>query len=247
MIIKKLLIVAAGLAASGTVRPVMGQSAEGIITYEIKTNMHRNISPERQEMKNMIPEFATSMEQLFFNENESLYKPVEEEEEDDEIRDEGMRMRIHRPKNEVYVNKKDFKRVMLQEFMDKKYLIEDSLRMRPWILGGATTEIHGYVCRQATFYDEERKQHIVAWYADAFRPFLGPENFNTLPGAVLQVDINNGERIITAKNIEFRPLGKKEMKVPASKTKTTDAEFRRMVKEQTDRMRANGGNIIIRN
>ena len=42
-------------------------------------------------------------------------------------------------------------------------------------------------------------------------------------------------------------LKKNELKVPSSGTKTTEEEFRKMVETQTERMRANGGNIIIRN
>jgi GLPGLI family protein len=197
-------------------------------------------------MKSMIPEFRINKDQLVFNATESLYKPVEEEEEDEEVDNGSMRMRFSRPKNELYVNQADSRRVRLQEFMDKKYLIEDSLTLTAWKFGTETKEIKGYVCRQATFFNEERKQNIVAWYTDKLRPFLGPESFNTLPGGVLQVDINDGERVVTAQTIEFRPLKKNEIKIPSGGTKTTEAEFRKMMNEQMERMRANGGNIIIR-
>ena len=59
----------------------------------------------------------------------------------------------------------------------------------------------GYDCKQAMHYNEDRKQQVVAWYAPQLRPFLGPEKFNTLPGAVLEVNLNDGERVITAKNL----------------------------------------------
>jgi hypothetical protein len=64
---------------------------------------------------------------------------------------------------------------------------------------------------------------------------------------VLEINVNEGERIITAKNIELRALKKNELKVPAGGTKTTEPEFRKMMNEQMERMRANGGNVIIRN
>jgi GLPGLI family protein len=131
--------------------------------------------------------------------------------------------------------------------MGKKYLIEDSLRMRAWKLGTEVREVKGYVCRNASFFDEESKQNIIAWYTDRFRPFLGPENFNNLPGAVLLVDINDGERIIEAKTVALRTLTKNEMYIPTAKTKVTEQEYRKMVNEQRERMRRNGGNVIIRN
>jgi GLPGLI family protein len=243
---KKILLIP-GVLTCIAASTIMAPNTQGVITYEIKVNMHRTLPEERREMKTMIPEFRTSLDQLFFTEKESLYKPVEEEPEEDLDNGQGVRIRFQRPKNEIYTKPDEFKRVMLQEFLGKKYLIEDSIKVRSWKLGAEMKEINGYSCRQATFFDEERKMNVVAWYSDQFRPFLGPENFNTLPGAVLLVDINDGERIIAAKNIELRPLKRNEMKIPTGKNKMTEREYHRMVREQTERMRANGGNMIIRN
>jgi GLPGLI family protein len=79
------------------------------------------------------------------------------------------------------------------------------------------------------------------------RPFLGPETFHTLPGTILEININDGERMITAKSVAARPLKKNELKVPTQGTKITQPEFRKMVEQQMERMRANGANVIIRN
>lgn len=243
---KRILLVLGILTSLAAAQVVFAQT-EGMINYETKINVHRNLPADRQEMKNMIPEFRTVQDVLFFNANESLHKPIIEEEDEEFDNGGGMRMRFARPQNETYVNQEQSKRVLLQEFMGKKFLIEDSLNVMPWKFGTETKEITGYVCKQATYYNEERKQNITAWYTDKLRPFIGPENFNTLPGGVLQVDINDGERVITAKTIELRPLKKNELKVPSGGTKTTQAEFRKMMSEQMERMRANGANVMIRN
>jgi GLPGLI family protein len=158
-----------------------------------------------------------------------------------------MQMRMHRPKVENYTHQGTMKRIVLQEFMGKKFLIEDSIKMAPWKLGTETKIVIGYLCRQASLYNEERQQNIIAWYTDKLRPFLGPENINTLPGAVLEININDGERIVSAKTIELRPLKKNELKVPTGGTKTSESEFRKMVDQHMERMRANGANVIIRN
>ena len=223
---------------------VFGQ--EGVITYETKVNVHRNLPKEREAMKSMIPEFRTSKDQLAFNDMQSLYTPIIEDEEEDVNGGGGMVMRFNRPQVEIYFDQATSKRVMLQEFMGKKYLIEDSLKIQPWKFGTETKTVNNYECRQASYYNEERKQNVTVWYTDKLRPFLGPEGFNTLPGAVMMVDINDGERTITAKNIDMRSLKKNEMKIPSGGTKTTEAEYRKMVNEQMERMRANGG-MIIRN
>jgi GLPGLI family protein len=243
----KRIILLVGVLVSLTAAHIVFGQTEGHIVYEIKVNVHRTLPKEREAMKEMIPEFRISKDQLAFNETASLYTPVIDEEDDEQTQSGGMVMRFQRPQVEIYIDQANSKRVMLQEFMGKKYLIEDSLQLRPWKFGTETKTINGYECKQASFNNEERKQNVVAWYTDKLRPFLGPESFNTLPGAVMMVDINDGERTITAKNVELRSLKKNELKVPSGGTKTTEAEYRKMVSEQIERMRANGGNMIIRN
>lgn len=245
---KRILIFLGILVSLTAAHFVFAQTAEGVITYEVKVNMHRRLPPERQGMKEMMPEFDVHKEQLSFTATESLYKPVIEESEDDFAGEDGggMRMRFRRPNAEVYFNHASSKKVTQQEFMGKKYLIEDSVKITPWKFGTEVKTILGYACRQATFYNEERKQTIVAWYTDKLRPFLGPEIYTTLPGAVVQVDINEGERVITAIKIEPRTLKKGELKIPSGGTKITEKEFRKMMDEQMQRMGREGG-VMIRN
>ena len=38
--------------------------------------MHKRIPVEQEEMKKMISEFSSTQSQLFFNQTESLFKPV---------------------------------------------------------------------------------------------------------------------------------------------------------------------------
>ena len=242
----KRIILLIGVLVSLTAAQIVFGQNEGRIVYEVKVNVHRTLPKEREAMKDMIPEFRTSKDQLAFNETASLYTPIIEDEEDETQAGGGMVMRFQRPQVEIYIDQANSKRVLLQEFMGKKYLIEDSIQVRPWKFGNETKTINGYECKQAMYYNEERKQNVVAWYTDKLRPFLGPENFNTLPGAVMMVDINDGERMITAKSIDLRSLKKNELKVPTGGTKTTEADFRKMMNEQMERMRANGG-VIIRN
>ena len=186
----------------------------GVITYESRVNLHRNIPADRQEMKAMVPEFRITKFSLSYNEEESLYKTIVEDEEEQFSSGGGaVRMTMRIPKTEMYTNSSTTAILSVQELMGKKYLIQDSVKVSPWKFGTETKEVKGYVCRQATFFNEERKQNIVAWYTDKLRPFLGPESFNTLPGGVLEVDINDGERVITAQAIELRPLKKNEIKI----------------------------------
>lgn len=233
---------------------------QGVITYENRINLHRNIPADRQEMKAMVPEFRTTKMQLFFNADESLYKPVIEDEDEQFAGGGGggMRMSFRNPKTETYTNSSTSLIFSLQELMGKKYLISDTVKMSPWKLGTETKDIMGYTCHMAyytqtqemttmrmdngTATPEKRTvtQEITAWYTDKIRPSLGPDRYNTLPGTVLAIDVNNGERVIVARNIELRELKKDELKVPDASSKVTQAEFRKIQEEQMEKMRANG-------
>lgn len=243
---KKILLLLGVMVCIAATQIVFAQT-EGVIIYEVRINLHRLVPKDREEMKTMMPEYKTDQDQLIFNATESLYKIVEEEDDDFNMDSSPRHIRMHRPNNEIYINHGSSKRVLLQEFMGKRYLIEDSVKLSPWKLGTETKEVNGYMCKRASYFNEEQKQTIVAWYTDRLRPFLGPENFNNLPGAVLEINIDEGTRIITAKTIELRPLKKNELRTPSAGVKITEPEFRKMLTEQTERMRANGANIIIRN
>jgi GLPGLI family protein len=257
VIMKRIVLVVGVLVSLAAAHIVFGQTTEGVIHFETKINLHRNIPPEREGMKSMIPEFRTSKNTLYFNSNESLYKPVIEDEEE-EFGSGGMRMRFSAPQTETYINTDQQMRTVAQEFMGKKYLIEDTLKMSPWKFGTETKTIAGYVCKQAYYTEESpvfmggpqgqpRSAEITAWYTDQIRPFLGPDRYNTLPGAVLAIDINNGERVTVATKVEGRTLKKNELKAPTTGAKITQEEFRKMVAEQMEKMRQGGGNVIIRN
>lgn len=234
------LIISTGVA--------FGQQPEGVITYEIRINVHRTLPEDRGGMKAMVPEFRTFKQQLFFNPGESLYKPVLEEEEDEETENGGGRVRMVRLRQrvEIYCQQNTGKIITKQDFLGKDYLIDDSVRVAPWKLGSETKTVQGYECRQAFYTDEERKQTITAWYTDKLRPMLGPERFNTLPGAVLAVDINNGERVLVAIKIDGRPLRKNELKEPTRGQKTTQAELRKIMDEHMKQMRDRGA-VMYRN
>lgn len=248
---RNLLVILGILVSLAAAQVVFAQGSDGVITYEVKVNLHRRIPPGQEAQKAMIPEFRTTKQQLFFNANESLYKPLIEDEEEDMVSGHGggVRIQMRQPNDEVYINPANTSLISKREFMGKDYLIEDTLKISPWKLGTETKEIQGYLCKMAWYVDErqpDRKLEITAWYTDQLRPMLGPEQFGTLPGAVLAVDVNSGERVLVARKIEIRELKKSEMKIPASGQKVTQAEFRKIVDETMKQMGGNG-RMVIRN
>lgn len=251
---KRILMIIGILVSVAAARIVWAQNTEGVISYEMKVNLHRRIPADRESMKAMVPEYRSTKHQLFFNANESLYKPVIEDEEEEAFSGTAggggnVQIRMRNPNEEYYTKPSETTGLIKREFFGKDYLIQDTLKIRPWKFGTETKEIQGYTCKQAYYTDEsqpDRKMEVTAWYTDQLRANLGPERYSSLPGAVLAVDINNGERVIVARSIEFRSLKKNEMKVPSSGQKVTEKEFRKIVDEQMKQMGGRGG-VIIRN
>ncbi len=186
----------------------------------------------------MVPQYRTFKQQLFFNSAGSLYKPLIEEEDDGQQRP-GRRFRMGA------VNYTDPSASLALTQMDvfgKKYLITDTLKPAPLKFGSETKVIQGYDCMQAYYSTgDETKQTSTAWFTAKLPPMLGPEKYNTLPGAVLAVDVNNAERVIVAKKIEIRPLVKDEMVAPSEGQKVTQEEFKKIMQEQRNQRGSGGG------
>jgi len=222
-----------------------GSGVEGVITLK-HPGICSDLPQEREELKSMIPN-SDHPRTALFNAEESLYRPVEEEEEE-EFGGGSVRIKMRNPRVEIYTHKTNAVRLTQQELMGKNYLIEDSLKIAPWKFGTETKTILGYPCRQAYYTDESegRKREITAWFTQKIRPFLGPETFNSLPGAVLAIDVNNGERVLVAADIEFRPLKKSEIKAPGTGSRISQSEFRKLMDARQQQMRERGGNVMMR-
>jgi GLPGLI family protein len=237
---KRIILIVGVIVVLVTVKIAFGQQ-EGVITYDIRINMHRTLPPDRQDMKAMIPEFRSYKQQLFFNATESLYKPLIEDEEEDDSQ-QGRRNFRFRMRMEIYANMDSDKWISSQEFMGKDYLISDSVKMQPWKFGTETKTILGYECKQA-FYTDDQQKVVTAWFTDKIRPQLGPDRYSTLPGAVLAVDVNNAERVTVASKVEIRPLKKNELIKPTKGQPISSADFRKMAEER--RRNGGGGNRMI--
>jgi GLPGLI family protein len=222
---------------AGLVMQVAGaQVKEGKIVYQRKMNMHKRLSAEHESMKNMIPEFNTSKSELLFAESESIFKNLQEEEED--IREtagqqEGGRVirRFGGGDNQVYKNYSTDRVIELRELGPKKYIIEDSIRKMNWKLDESETRtIKGYTCKKAVSKDP-RGTEVVAWYAEQITCPSGPENWGGLPGLILEVNVGDGEIVYTPIEINDKS-DKKMVKAPTGGKKITRQEFQKMMEDQ---------------
>lgn len=208
------------------------QVTEGKIIYERKVNMHRRMTDE--SMKNMVPEFSTNKAQLLFSGDESLFKDLPEEQD---VRDNAgnddnrVIVKIGGGDNETYKNFALEKLIELRELGPKKYIIEDTLHKTGWKLEEETKTIIGHVCKKATGKSAQGSS-LVAWYAEDIQTSSGPEQFGGLPGAILELNVNDAEIVFTALQVETKDFNKSMVKAPTGAKKITRKEFQKMMDDQ---------------
>ena len=76
---------------------------EGVIIYNEKIDIHRRLPEDRQQYKDMIPQFRTSKFELYYKDKESMYI-VSKDQEVDETRGPGggPRFRMGNASRDVY-------------------------------------------------------------------------------------------------------------------------------------------------
>jgi GLPGLI family protein len=140
---------------------------------------------------------------LYFSSKKSKYENSEEKAPND-FDDEG-----YAGRKETFFITRNFETNTLfnaLEMLGKTYLVSDSLKTPDWKILNDLKEVAGHVCMNASLSDTLRKQKISAWFALDIPVPTGPDRFFGLPGMILEVNINNGAKIMTADKIDFKTL-----------------------------------------
>ncbi|MCC6283000.1 MAG: GLPGLI family protein [Saprospiraceae bacterium] len=230
------------------------QATEGEITFSETVKL--NIQLDDMEVENnaeiqkMLPTSQSSPTILLFNENKSLYKNMDNAENETGGNHEqgGMHMefKIMRPENRVYRDLENGRIVESREFMGRFFLIDEEATRQAWKLTGEQKTILGYPCQKALLQDTSRK--VEAWFTTQIPVSFGPGEFSDLPGMILE--ISNGDRSALATKIELKALPKDAIEKPSKGKTIGRAEYKKLVDEKLKEMDADGGGnvrMIIRN
>ncbi len=230
----------------------LAQETEGVITYEQVITIDTDRFPP--EMRSMIPAERKSMNQLVFNDKESIYKVVKEEEDiNEEVSAGNNRVRFRMrgaDGSEFYTNLEDGKAVDKTDFFGRTFLIEDESNSIEWKVTSEMKMVGKYQCIKATYMRDTIP--VTAWFTPQIPVSLGPGQYRGLPGLILRVDVNDGRNTITATSLDLRPLKEEETIVAPSKGKKVNREeFRKIREEKMAEMQemngGRGGTFIIRN
>ena len=80
----------------------------------------------------------------------------------------------------------------------------------------------------------------LAWFAPQIPVKNGPDKFGQLPGMILEVEIPDLQRVITAKEITLEEMNE-EIITPSKGKKVSDEEFEQIRAEKLAEMRAQFG------
>lgn len=211
--------------------------------------MHRNIPEERAHVKEMIPQYRSSYFELYYTEDASMYL-ASKDQEDEEVSGGGdrgrFRMRFAAPDRDIYKSIAENKMVDSREFMTKKFLIKGKTDEFQWkVADGQMMKILDMLCMKAEYKDTANT--YVAWFTPQIPIANGPAEFGGLPGMILMLDVNDGERVYTATEIQAVEVDRAVLKEPTKGKEVTSEEFREIMHEKMKEMRGQRGgpNVII--
>lgn len=245
---------------------LQAQVREGRITYERKMKLQIRLNDAAFE--NMLPSERKDRFELLFAANKTLWRSANDGADEEMNMDNGAgaQIRIVTPGNNdvLYSDLSTSRKVEQRELMTRTFTVEDSIRRMNWKLGSETREILGYPCKMATTTRMVKAQrmtmdngemksqevmdtmHIVAWYTDAIPFPAGPENYQgQLPGAILELDVNNGRNHYAAVEVSAK-VDAKEIREPKGKKMSQEDFVKERDKMFKEMEKNGGGNMNIR-
>lgn len=218
---------------------------QGEVEYLETMKLNIRFEGMTEQMKERMPKERKSKQILYFNEEASIYQASKEQAEENvpgrRGRGRGMRFMMGggNADNKVYLNFKSNLKIEQKEFMTRVFLIKGEPEKGNWKLTSNQKMILGFPCQEATQITE--KDTINAWFTPAIPVSAGPSSYVNLPGLVLEVNINNGKRMIVAQNIDFKKIDKKLIAKPKKGKKVTKEEFKKIVEEKMKEMGIENG------
>ena len=244
------------------------QQMQGTVTYERTSQVQIRIDNMPGGLESQLPKTRTDKFDLVFGNGQSVWKAAEQDNETEDIRGEGMQIRMIVAGNDdvLYNHFANARRVEKRELFDRTFIIDDSIRSMKWKMSGETKNILGLPCMKATATNistrsqmtmedgkMERKEIqdtalFVAWFTSNVPVPAGPAEYQgQLPGLILEMDISNGRQVFKATSISEK-ADLALIKEPTGKKRYTQAEFRKEREKMLDEMQQNnrGGNRVIR-
>jgi GLPGLI family protein len=207
------------------------ENTTGIVIYEQVVQLEVKLEGEAAAFADMLPKERKSEKVLYFSPGAALYENGKSTADDLNMQAGGgnVMIRMTEPENKVFTDLENKKQVEQREFMTRVFIIEDEAAHQ-WKLTGNQKMILDYPCQEAVLEKNDRR--VAAWFTPVIPVSAGPGNFCGLPGLILQVNIDEGKQIKTAKSVGFSPLSENILLKPEKGKKVTRDEFDKIVEEK---------------
>ncbi len=228
------------------------QEFSGIATYKSHRKVDFNIADDDKNaaMKKQLYEQIRKQSQktyfLNFNREESLYKQ-EEQLAAPAPASNGMTITLSNGSDVLYKNIKEQRYTNANEIFGKAFLIKDSIKPIEWELINETKNIGNYTCFKAEFTetheietisaegdieDIEKTKTTTAWYTPQIPLSNGPDEFQGLPGLILE--INDGELTLICSKLVLNPEKEVDIKEPKRGKEVSQQEYDAILKKKSD-------------
>lgn len=163
---------------------------QGRIIYERRINAYALLQKERQQndpfiqqYKDRFSQFSTNEFELIFDNEKSLYRPIEERKTNyfDFLANAGASNIVFTDlvKDSIFSEKKIY---------ENSYFIKEKITQIQWKWTDETRDIAGFQCRRANALILD-SVYVVAFYTNQITTEGGPESFTGLPGMILGLAI----------------------------------------------------------
>jgi GLPGLI family protein len=182
----------------------------------------------------------------------------------------GQRFNFRMPETTTYIDLATQMQYESRPMFEKTFLVVDSLKPLKWKISEETKTIAKHLCKKATTTapaqmvrmggmrigrnnatanDSTKKAdapivtketEVIVWYAEDIAASVGPEVYTGLPGAILEVDMDNGANVTTATEVTTK-YPKKELAQPTKGDKMNRAQFQDAMKKLMEEMQRGGG------
>ncbi|MCH2233326.1 MAG: GLPGLI family protein [Crocinitomicaceae bacterium] len=213
----------------------------GEALYTTTINMHMGLpnNEKGQRMKEWIPEFQEFNTKLIFSTTQTLYKNIHEDVppdlDEEQKKSYWMKRRMAPPNDVIFCDLEEGTTVATKEFMDKTFLIKDTLNLASWKITGEQQEFAGMNCLKASYIPEEGDTTTIdVWFTPEIPISSGPEGFGGLPGLIVHLNMNEGQKIIALTSLIQREIEKGEIEEPTKGKVMTLEEFEEMRKKKME-------------
>jgi GLPGLI family protein len=219
---------------------------EGTVVYNETMKLEIHLDGDVAGMQDMLPKERKTTKLLHFTPDASIYlnsSKADEQEVNEEMAGGGtMVVKMEEPDEIRYFDIKNQKTIDQRDFMSRMFLIESNADTLPWKLTGNRRDILGFACMEASYTKDSST--TTAWFAPTIPVSTGPGNFRGLPGLILEVNVNQGKRVISAASVSMGDVTSLIVK-PKKGKKISKDDFNKMVAEKTGDQKSEGGAVFM--